>query len=148
MLARSIALFLILTAGAVVIARAERTEPVPMRASFNTFPMKIGTWKGGEEPPFEPKVLAILGVDDYVTRAYCAPDRTGAGLYIGYWQTQRQGDAIHSPLNCLPGSGWEPLSKRPLEISVPGGEPDAPRRIEVNRYVVQKGLDRQLILYW
>jgi EpsI family protein len=148
MLARSITLFLILTAGAVAIARAERTEPVPMRASFSTFPMQIGAWKGVQEPAFEPKVLAILGVDDYLTRAYFAPDRTGAGLYIGYWQTQRQGDAIHSPLNCLPGSGWEPLSKRPIEISVPGGEPDAPRRIEVNRYVVQKGLDRQLILYW
>jgi EpsI family protein len=148
MVVRSLILFVVLTVGAVAIARAERTEPVPMRASFNTFPMQIGAWKGVQEPPFEPKILAILGVDDYLTRAYFAPDRTGAGLYIGYWQTQRQGDTIHSPLNCLPGAGWEPLSKRPTEISVPAGESNAPRQIEINRYIVQKGLERQLILYW
>ena len=65
---------------------------------------------------------------------------------MGYWATQKRGDTVHSPLNCLPGSGWEPLSRSALRIPVAQGS--APTEIEVNRYVIQKGLDRQLVLYW
>ena len=70
--------------------------------------MQIGEWKGVQDPPLEPRVLEVLGVNDYLTRAYYRPDRAGVGLYIGYWESQRQGDTIHSPLNCMPGAGWTP----------------------------------------
>jgi EpsI family protein len=111
--------------------------------------MTIGEWHGLQQPPFDEKTLGILRVDDYLTRAYVIPSQSRIGLYIGYWQSQRQGDTIHSPLNCLPGSGWEPLSKSSLRIPVMGGLRDAPTgEIDVNRYVVQKGLDRELVVYW
>jgi EpsI family protein len=56
---------------------------------------------------------------------------------------------MHSPLNCLPGAGWEPVSKAPLSVAVPGASPDAPDpEIVINRYVIQKGIDRELVLYW
>ena len=93
----------------------------------------------------EPEILQVLGVDDYLSRAYYRPDGRGVGLYAGFYKSQRQGDTIHSPLNCLPGAGWEPLSQTRLRIADAGG-PGA--GIEVNRYVVQKGLERQLVLYW
>jgi EpsI family protein len=95
-------------------------------------------------------VLAVLGVDDYLTRVYFNADRTeGAGLYIGFYQSQRQGDTMHSPLNCLPGAGWEPLSQSRLIVNVAGDKSRSTSRdIEVNRYVIRKGLDRQLVLYW
>ena len=35
---------------------------------------------------------------------------------MGYYGSQRQGDTIHSPLNCLPGAGWEPVSEGRLQI--------------------------------
>ena len=63
---------------------------------------------------------------------------------IGYWQSQKQGDTIHSPQNCLPGAGWLPVSQGQLTMPRPGGE----GTISVNRYVIQKGLDRQMVLYW
>jgi EpsI family protein len=66
---------------------------------------------------------------------------------MGYWATQKRGDTVHSPLNCLPGSGWEPLSRRTLGLTVSDGTSGA-RQIDVNRFVIQKGLDRQLVLYW
>ena len=97
-------------------------------------------------PPLPESIMSILRVDDYVNRVYYAPTRYGAGSYIGYYRSQRQGDSIHSPLNCMPGAGWEPVSQRPLTIAVPdagGGS-----NISVNRYVIQKGVDRQLVLYW
>jgi EpsI family protein len=80
-------------------------------------------------------------------RTYFAPDGTAAGLYIGYWETQDRGDAVHSPLNCLPGVGWQPLSRRRLAITADDGGTKR-SAVEVNRYVVQRGRDRLLILYW
>jgi EpsI family protein len=64
---------------------------------------------------------------------------------MGFYGSQRQGDTIHSPLNCLPGAGWEAVSEGRLTIANVDG---AGRDITVNRYVVQKGLERQLVLYW
>jgi EpsI family protein len=88
----------------------------------------------------------VLGVDEYVNRVYESRDGV-ASLYIGYYQSQRQGDTIHSPMNCLPGSGWEPLSRSYLTIPV-GTDVKGSPEITVNRYVIQKGLDRQVVLYW
>jgi EpsI family protein len=149
MLTRSLILFACLTAAAGAIARAERSEPVPPRAPLAQFPMQIDEWRGIQEPPFEASILRVLGVDEYLTRAYFRPDRSGVGLYIGYYRSQRQGDTMHSPLNCLPGSGWEPVSQTYARIPIAGAAADGgPSEITVNRYVVQKGLDRQLVLYW
>lgn len=144
MLGRALIVFVLLAGGAGVIAQAERTESVPIRSSFTLFPMQIGEWRGVQEPAFEPRVLEVLGVNDYLTRAYFRSDKAGVGLYIGYWESQRQGDTIHSPLNCMPGAGWTPVSKTYLEVASGTGND----RIEVNRYLVRKGLDSQLILYW
>jgi EpsI family protein len=131
---------------AVVIARAERQEEVPLRASFSAFPMQLGEWRGVAQPPMSAEVEKVLGADDYLTRAYFGPDRAGVGLFVGYWKSQRQGDTIHSPLNCLPGAGWEPVSDGRLSFADPRS-PDGPS-LTVNRVVIQKGLDRQLVLYW
>jgi EpsI family protein len=150
MLARALTLFGCFAAATVVIAHASQSEPTPIRASLALFPTTLGEWRSVQQPPFDEKTLAVLGVDDYLTRAYFRSPRSGVGLYIGYYRSQRQGDTIHSPLNCLPGSGWEPLSKSTIPIAVASSTSEAPedRRIFVNRYVVQKGLDRELVLYW
>jgi len=94
----------------------------------------------------EDRILAILGVDDYLNRVYVSPERAGVALYVGYYNSQRQGDSIHSPMNCLPGAGWEPLSRSFVKIPVTvAGDT---KEIDANRYVIQKGLDRQVVLYW
>jgi EpsI family protein len=148
MLKRALLLFVCLLASAGVVARADRAEPVAIRQTLDQFPITIGEWRGVQEPPFSKNILAVLGVNDYLTRAYFMPDRTGVGLYIGYYQSQRQGDTMHSPLSCLPGAGWEPLSKAAMRVNVDSSPEGPPREIEINRYVIQKGLDKQLVLYW
>jgi EpsI family protein len=148
MVARCLVLFVFFAAGAGLVARAERAEPVPIRTSFDRFPMQVGTWRGVQQEPLDPHILALLGVDDYVTRAYYAPDRNGVGLYIGYYGSQRQGDTMHSPQNCLPGAGWEPVSNSLLPIGISSGRSGNTSPIVVNRYLIQKGMDRQLVLYW
>jgi EpsI family protein len=148
MVKRALLLFVCLLVSAGVVARADRAEPIPIRQTLKQFPMAIGEWRGVQEPPFSKDILAVLGVNDYLTRAYFTPDRAGVGLYIGYYQSQRQGDTMHSPLSCLPGAGWEPLSKAALRVNVDSSPGGPPRDIEINRYLIQKGLDKQLVLYW
>lgn len=144
-LGRAIALCLCLALTAVFMASARHSEAPIARIPFERFPMTLESWRAVQNPPMDEDVLRVLGVDDYLSRAYYRADDAGVGLYIGFYGSQRQGDTIHSPLNCLPGAGWQPLSQGRLRIADAGGPG---HDIEVNRYVVQKGLDRQLVLYW
>ena len=142
---RALALVVCLMAATVFLANARRSERPVERVLFKQFPMTIEAWRAVEDPPIEEDILKVLGVDDYLSRAYYKPDGAAVGLYIGFYGSQRQGDTIHSPLNCLPGAGWEPVSQGRLRIADARGPG---HDMEVNRYVVQKGLDRQLVLYW
>jgi EpsI family protein len=128
------------------LARMSRAEPTPIREPLSTLPLAFGDWHGVREPDLDEEVLAVLGADDYLLRSYRRNGALPVGFYVGYYENQRQGDTIHSPLNCLPGSGWVPLSTGRRTLDVPNGS--GTRRIEVNRVVIQKGLDRQLVLYW
>jgi EpsI family protein len=71
-----------------------------------------------------------------------AADAPPVALYVGYYASQRQGDTIHSPQNCLPGAGWRPVSAERTTVDLGG------RTIPVNRFIIQKGLDRQAVFYW
>jgi EpsI family protein len=145
---RVLILFGCLLVSAGVIVRADRAENVPPRRSLERLPLQIGRWAGQDQTPFSKDILAILGVDDYITRSYFTPEHERVGLYIGYYGSQRQGDTMHSPQNCLPGAGWEPLSHQLLTLTLPASTAGQSRAITVNRYTIQKGLDRQLVLYW
>jgi EpsI family protein len=118
-------------------------EAVPIRKPLGSLPAVVAGWRGEQDSLLSDEVLGILKVDDYVMRRY----RDGAGssvwLYVGYWATQRKGAQIHSPKNCLPGGGWEPLEASRVAIAVPGKAP-----IIVNRYLIQKDRDLQIVLYW
>lgn len=132
----------LLVGAAAVIGRASQAEAVHTRDSFATFPSTFGDWNGRSDPPFTQHVLDVLGVDDYLSRTYVRPNREAANLYIGFYEKQREGDTIHSPLNCLPGAGWEPIGKTRVALQTPGGP------AEVNELVIEKGIDHQLVLYW
>ena len=145
---RAVALFLCFVVSAGLIARASKSEPVLTRAPLANLPMQLGEWRGIVQPPLEKDILDILQVDDYLVRGYLAPNTSGVGLYIGYYASQRQGETMHSPLNCLPGAGWQPVSKSTLTVSVPASPAAPPAPITVNRYMIEKGVDKQLVLYW
>lgn len=148
MLLRALVIIGLLAAASVLIASAQEIERVPIRQPFASFPATVGEWVGKNDPPLTPEVLSILGADDYLGRTYTSAGAGGSvGLFAGYWETQTRGDTVHSPLNCLPGSGWQPVSSRRLQLRVPAVN-GSPSSVEVNRYVIQKGLDRQMVLYW
>jgi EpsI family protein len=89
----------------------------------------------------------IAGMSSFVLRAYMeegAPATTAPAytVYVGYYERQYQGKTIHSPKNCLPGGGWEPLVASREVLDTPLGP--AP----VNRYLIGNGPAKAMVLYW
>lgn len=142
MIARAVIVVVLLAGAGLVGTRASGEEPAIDRQSLSTLPHVIDGWRGREATPLADDVVAQLGVDDYIHRTYLSQAGAPIGLYAGYYGSQRQGDTIHSPQNCLPGAGWRPVSSSVIQLQA--GE----RRVPVNQYVIQKGLDQQVVLYW
>ena len=132
---------LILSAG-LYSSRAGTAEVSAPREALANMPRVVGGWSDPVDLPLDREVREVLGVDDYINRTYVNAAAQPVNLYIGYYGSQRQGDTIHSPQNCLPGAGWQPVEGGATTLDVGG------RRLTVNRYVIQKGLDRQVVLYW
>ena len=143
---RIIILCLVMLSAAATISYASRPETVPVRRSLEGFPMQFAGWEGRRLPDSSQKVLDILGVDDYINRNYFRKNSPSVSLYIGYFESQRTGKSIHSPLNCLPGSGWIPV--RNERISIPVNTANNDMAIQVNRITIQKGTVSQVVLYW
>ena len=127
---------------AVLGTRAAGIETTVDRESLAALPYEIDRWRGADAKRLASDIVAQLGVDEYVHRTYVGESGVPANLYAGYYRSQRQGDAIHSPQNCLPGAGWQPVSSATIALRSARGE------VSVNQYVIQKGLDQQVVLYW
>jgi EpsI family protein len=134
----------ILLAALLVLQLRSTGEAVPIRKPLDSFPATLGQWQGRRGTIFGTDILSKLKLTDYVMRIYVDGAGRGLNLYIGYWDTQRKGASIHSPKNCLPGAGWEPLEASLLAIALPAPYPP----ITVNRYVIQKDRDQQVVFYW
>ena len=99
-----------LMVGTLVFLRTyQHSEVPPSRESLRQLPLQIESWRG-REVGLGVETARKLGVSDYTLRTYQNAAGLPVWLYIGYYQSQRQGETIHSPKNCYPGSGWATLS--------------------------------------
>jgi EpsI family protein len=140
MIQRYLLLIALLMVAFAARARLDAPTPATSAEPLAQFPATIGNW-AGRDSALDPEAIKVAAVDDYLNRYY----RSAAGdmgLYIGYYQSQRQGEALHSPLFCLPGSGWQPIRTDTIDLQT-----GAAART-VNHLVVERGIDRLLILYW
>ena len=117
-------------------------EPFVERSRLRDLADPLANWKG-EERPFEDQIVKAIGVTDYISRVYVRPGQPPVQLYVGYYASQQAGDTIHSPKNCLPGTGWDPVSSRYATISLLQGS-----SVIVNEYVIQQDQNEQLVFYW
>ena len=97
----------------------------------------------GDDIRFDNETEKVLSADDYLSRNFVSNGRM-ASFYVGYYATQRNGATYHSPLNCLPGSGW--VMSDPARIAIT--PMDGSASFEANRFVVANGRDRALMIYW
>ncbi|MBV8857695.1 MAG: EpsI family protein [Acidobacteria bacterium] len=136
---------LLVLGGAVVNLWSAAGEARAPRKALAEFPTEFGGWRQlGRDVRFDAATEAVLHADDYVSRDYAGEGGRTASLYVGYYLTQGSGATYHSPLNCLPGSGW--TLGEPSTVEVKPADGRAPFR--VNRYVIEHGPERMLMLYW
>jgi EpsI family protein len=134
------AIVTLLVTGAAFHAVAH-TRAVSERQPLDRFPLRMGAWEG-HTAFFSPDVVAALHADDYLLRAYQTASTRGLWLYVAYYGSQPLDSRIHSPAVCLPGAGWQIATTGTTRILV------GRQAITVNSNVIQKGDDRQLVLYW
>ncbi len=126
----------------VLLYARNSSEIIPVREPLASFPLTLGGW-ASSDIPLSQDVLDILGPGDFLLRDYREPGGSDVDLFIAYFPSQRSGDAIHSPKNCLPGAGWAPVSSARITLSLAGHAP-----FPANQYLIAKGEDRRLVLYW
>ena len=140
----TVLLVAVLLVGIVVNTWAFLGEAHVDRKELKNFPEQIGAWqKAGPDTTLDAPTLQVLRASDYLLRDFRRPDGQVANLYVGYYLTQRDGASYHSPLNCLPGSGWTLVD--PGKVNLPG--PDG-STFTANKYVIQNGNTKSLMLYW
>jgi EpsI family protein len=136
---------LLVIQGIVFYTVALRAEDIPPVSPLVAFPGSIHGWEMYKDVKIEQETLDVLKADDTLNRIYIDPQRTSqVYLFVAFFKTQRYGQAPHSPKNCLPGSGFEPIESGPISIAVPGRD----KPIEVNRYLTARGEEKSVTLYW
>lgn len=144
----------VLLAGTALFLRAHaRNQFVPQRIALASFPLELKSW-AGTDVPIPVEILNSLGPGEFLQRTYSSHasvasthnDQSGGessvDLYLAYlpnWPASYH----HVPQNCLVGSGWTEVKSGIITLALPGDMP-----FPANRYVVARGDDRQLILFW
>jgi EpsI family protein len=137
-------LVVLVTAGILVNSWAYLGEAHVERQELKNFPVQMGEWKQeGVDQRFDAQTMSVLRATDYLLRGYRLGDGQYVGLYVGYYATQRDGASYHSPLNCLPGSGWSMVDPALVTIRLPDG-----KSFVANKYVIVNGNSRELMIYW
>lgn len=136
-------LTIVLLIQAALFYTASHGESIPLASPLDAFPSQVGDWRLTSVGVIPQDDLAVLRADDTLLRTYDSK-YGGANLYIAFFKTQRTGQTPHSPKNCLPGAGWSPTATGYIDVPIPSRN----ETIQVNRYIVSKGDQKSLVLYW
>jgi EpsI family protein len=139
-----ITIILLLAAAATNYALARPETELPRR-SLSEFPKVIGEWKSVGDQIIDARAMGVLLVDDYIMRTYENPNGESIGLYLGYFQTQREGKQVHSPRQCLPGGGWKTVEKKVYPLKLKNHNP---AQAPINYYLMRYGDHREIFLWW
>jgi EpsI family protein len=145
---RFLAVAVLMSATAVLLHARGDVDRVPPSRPLSELPERIGS-RSAIDIPLDPEVLELLGAGTFLNRVYSAQgagaagDRSPIGLFIGYFPTQRSGQSIHSPQNCLPGAGWVFETSGVTDLTDPAG-----KRYTVGEYLISNGISTQEVLYW
>lgn len=123
---------------------APREFPTPVRQSLLEFPLELGEWRGASAA-MERQYLEALQLDDYVLADFTGAEQRPVNVYVAYYLSPKKGRSSHSPKQCIPGGGWDITSFAPVRLE---GMPGLSAAQEVNRVVVQKGDQKQIVYYW
>ena len=140
----SISLVILIVMAVVSLSIETREEFIPQRSLFSGYPDDLGEWKG-KDSTMEQKYLKLLKLDDYLMTDYRNDIGDSVNFYVAYYASQKAGESAHSPRSCIPGDGWliSDLRTQKLEgAKTKGGD------FNVNRLLISRGEDKQIVYYW
>ncbi len=149
--ARLWAVVVLMSFTALVLRLRGDVDRAPNAVPLDNLPTTLDA-RTSVDIPLDEETLAILGKGFYLNRVYTplqsaaatSPgDRAEIGLYIAYLPSQRTGQSIHSPENCLPGAGWTIKASQVTKFTGPDGKTYA-----TNDNLIENGASTQEVLYW
>jgi EpsI family protein len=132
----------VLLVGATVLVTATANQPATAAPAIVEIPRTLDEWKGIDAGPLDPDTERVVAADVVLNRTYSAGD-DAIGLYVAYYTRQGPAAGIHSPLHCLPGTGWDILSNETADVDLGDG-----RIVPIRRVLAQKTNSRVLVMYW
>ncbi|MFP3982500.1 MAG: exosortase C-terminal domain/associated protein EpsI [Desulfurivibrionaceae bacterium] len=141
---RTFILILLFLSCAVLVHGLDHEGSTAITSPLEQFPDRIGQWRSLGTQNMEGRIEEVLRVDDYLLANYQNSQGRRINVYISYFSRTDRYKGYHSPLNCMPGSGWEIADTGSITLELP----ESGNRPEVNRILLQKGGDRQIGLYW
>lgn len=135
------ALFLL---SAFFVYGVERDGATPISITLEAFPQNIGEWEAVNTQTMSDEVEEVLGVDDYLLRNYKGPNNIQINLYASYFAYTDRSKGYHSPLNCMPGSGWNIAGTEPVSLAIA----ESGQGATVNKLILKNGPQKQVSLYW
>jgi EpsI family protein len=138
----------LLTSTIFVLQSRGDVDRVPYSQPLSMMPQSFGAWTA-RDIPLTDDTLEVLGKGDFLNRVYTFQPQPGEAtqpaisLFIGYFATQRTGQTMHSPQNCLPGAGWSFDSHQYTDIQDVNG-----KNYNVGEYVISNGDIKQFVIYW
>ena len=146
--ARFWVIVLLLASTIFVLQSRGDVDLVPSSDPLSLMPRNFGPWIA-QDIPLTDDTLEVLGKGDFLNRIYSIQPIPGSpavppvSLFIGYFASQRTGQTMHSPQNCLPGAGWTFESKKYTTIQDVAG-----KNYDVGEYVISNGDVKQFVIYW
>ncbi len=131
----------VLASGVLLLQTVGRQRPMHLSQPLSTLPAEFDGLIG-QDVPVTKDEQRVAGMSSFVSRVYGRDSSVAFSLYVGYYESQTQGKTIHSPKNCLPGAGWEPVTASEIRLPLAGGS------VPVNRYLIAKKDQRALVYYW
>ena len=128
----------ILCAGCALVLDARSQVAAPLEGSLPAVLASVPGYEATEQTISEQE-QRVAGMTQYVARAFRRDSVVAFTTLVSYYDRQTHGKSIHSPRNCLPGAGWQAIDSQSHVL---------PSGATVNRYVIQKGIDTQVVLYW
>jgi EpsI family protein len=134
---------LLLTGAALLLHLRAHVDQNPPSEPLAQLPLSLTGWTGSDLQ-IDQETRDVLGAGDILSRTYLLDKHTPpVSLFIGYFPSQRTGQTIHSPKNCLPGAGWVFESSSTTDLADAAGKTH-----RVGEYIISNGEARQFVLYW
>ncbi len=118
-------------------ARRTYSEMIPELA---TLPTEFDGWRS-EDYPLSQEVQEVLAADVTLHRRFMRSDGRQAWLFLAYFAEQQVNSQIHSPRNCIPGSGWKIRSVKEETLPMSGGQ-------SATCMIIGRNQAQQEVHYW